>query len=121
MNASRLVREMEARCPGDPWTLDLQHICSRLASGEFRVSDIRPAAMRRLEVQTGAGSWFLESPFHLPIPAGANGTLILDDVSLGMHYLFAEQSNVRYLVYVQQDRILVSEDRKREIVSLFRP
>jgi len=108
VNAARLMREMAARCPGDPWALDLDRICSRLASGEFRVTDIRPAPSRRLQLQPGTGCWFLESPFRHPLPAYENGSLILEAVPLGMHYLFKEESNVWYLLYVEQEQVLIS-------------
>ncbi|UCF97922.1 MAG: hypothetical protein JSV89_22580 [Spirochaetaceae bacterium] len=107
INGARLAREMSERCQGDPWALDLTRICVRLASGEFRVTHIRPAASRDLRLEPGPGRWFLESPFREPVSAATDGSLLLESVPLGTHCLYESSSASRYLLYVQDEVVLV--------------
>jgi hypothetical protein len=104
----RLGREMASRCGGDPWALDLQRICTALADGRFRVTDIRPAPSRDLLLRPGAGRWFLESPFRRPEPAGADGSVFLPSVALGAHYLFESDSASVLFLYVEEHTVLLS-------------
>jgi hypothetical protein len=89
LNTTRLTREMQERSGGDPWRLDLVHLEKRLASGEFRVTDIRPLPCRDVLLSVPAGQWFLESPFFAPLISYIESPLILPDVPLGFHQLFA--------------------------------
>jgi hypothetical protein len=88
LNAGRLCREMLERSGGDPWRLELPRIARCLASGEFRATDIRLRDFREVELQTGAGCWFLESPFAVPVDTEAGQALRLPDVPFGLHRLF---------------------------------
>ena len=107
INAARLAGEIAVRCQGDPWGLDLERICSRLAAGEFRATDIRPAPSRDLLLEPGKGDWFLESPFRNRIAAQADGSLLLRNVPLGTHTLFESPPGVRYILYVEAETILM--------------
>ena len=107
VNAPRLAREMSARCQGDPWKLDLDRICARLATEAFRLTDIRTAPSRDLLLEPGAGSWFLESPFCSRVPTDADGSLILESVPLGSHILFELSLGTCIFLYVEEETILM--------------
>jgi hypothetical protein len=107
VNVPRLVGEMSARGEGDPWTLDLERICSRLADTSFRVTDIKQAPERTLRVVPGTGSWFLESPFRIPLSAQADGSLMLEGVPLGAHTLFELPVGAVYSLYVAEESYLM--------------
>lgn len=107
INAARLAEEIGARCQGDPWALDLERICTRLAVEEFRLTDIRLAPCRDLLLEPGTGNWFLESPFRDQISAQADGSLLLQSVPLGAHILFENPPAARYFLYVQEDTVLM--------------
>jgi hypothetical protein len=107
LNVPRLSEEIRTHCQGDPWTLDLERICSRLAAEEFRVTDIRLASSRDLLLEPGMGSWFLESPFRLPISTQTDGSLFLKSVPLGAHILFENPEAGHYFLYVQEETTLM--------------
>ncbi len=107
INVARLAGEMSARCQGDPWALDLDRICAGLANGTFRVTDIRPAPCRTLLLEPGRGSWFLESPFSTPLSAEANGSLFLDNVPFGEHFLFELPGITSYFLYVEEQNVFM--------------
>jgi hypothetical protein len=107
INVPRLAGEIAARCQGDPWALDLERICTGLAAEEFRLTDIRLAPSRDLLVEPGPGNWFLESPFRLPIPADADGSLLLRSVPLGAHTLFETPPAARFFLYGREETILM--------------
>lgn len=108
INVPRLLTEMAERCQGDPWSLDLSLICSQLASRDFRVTDIHPAPGRDLILESGPGWWFLESPFRLPVPAATDGSLLLEAVPLGAHFLFESATASCFFLYVEEDTVLLS-------------
>jgi len=89
VNAERLLAEMLARSTGDPGCLDLGHLASRLASAEFRVTDIRPLPARELTLGLPPGTWFLDSPFRGAQVLQTGQALTLPAVPLGLHRLFA--------------------------------
>jgi hypothetical protein len=107
-NVPRLRREIADRDQGDPWTLDLTRICARLADHTFRLTDIRPASHRDLILEPGPGRWFLESPFRKPVRASSDGTVLLQAVPLGMHYLFETDTASCLLLCVEPDAVLLS-------------
>jgi hypothetical protein len=107
IDVPRLSREMSLLCQADPWALDLNRICARLAAETFRVTDIRLAPSRDLLLQPGQGSWFLESPFRIQVPADADGSLFLQDVSLGAHSLFGNPPTTCFFLYVQEETALM--------------
>lgn len=107
VNVPRLAEEIAARCQGDPWALDLERICGRLAAEEFRLTDIRLAPSRDLLLEPGQGNWFLESPFRLQISAETGGSLLLKRVPLGAHTLFENPPEACYFLWVQEETILM--------------
>ena len=107
VNIPRLTREMTARCQGDPWALDLDRICARLAAERFRLTDIRLAPCRDLLLKPGTGRWLLESPFRNQVSAEADGSLFLEAVPLGAHILFENPPGACYLLYVEEENTLM--------------
>jgi hypothetical protein len=107
IDVRRLTQEMSSRCRGDPWALDLDRICARLAAETFRVTDIRLAPSRDLLLQPGEGSWFLESPFRFQVPADSDGSLFLQAVSLGAHILFENPPSTCFFLYVREETTLM--------------
>ncbi|MBN2552216.1 MAG: hypothetical protein JXB06_05580 [Spirochaetales bacterium] len=106
VNVERLRREMSGRCRGDPWALDLEHIGARLASGQFRLTDIRLAPGRDVTIETGPGRWFLESPFRRPVTVEPEGLLSLEAVPLGAHFLFDGDSGACLFLYLGEETLL---------------
>ena len=106
VNVERLRREMSVRCRGDPWALDLEHIGARLASGQFRLTDIRLAPSRDVTIEAGQGRWFLESPFRRPVTVGPEGLLLLEGVPLGAHFLFDGDSGACLFLYLGEETLL---------------
>ena len=100
LNTTRLEVEMRDRSGGDPWRLDLAHLAEKLASGEFRVTDIRSLPFRSLLLPVPAGTWFLESPFRLPQVTAEGEALPLVDVPFGAHRLFRGDGLADYVLYV---------------------
>ena len=107
VHVPRLSAEIATRCLGDPWALDLDRICNRLAAEDFSLTDIRLAPSRDLLLEPGPGSWFLESPFRHPISAETDGSLLLRSVPLGAHLLFETPPESRYFLYVQEETTLM--------------
>jgi hypothetical protein len=108
INVTRLRREMSERAPDDPWSLDLNRICLRLAAEEFRLTDIRPAPCRDLLLELSPGWWFLESPFCEPVSAQMDGSLRFEAVPLGAHFLMAEDpAGDIFFLYVEEERELL--------------
>ena len=88
---ARYIREAE-----DPWNLDLRLIEEKLAAGKFTAYDIDALPCRNVDVNTGTGEWFMESPFAAVTSVTGAGTLSLAGVSLGMHGLFSTDG--RFLI-----------------------
>lgn len=105
LNTARLDREMRERSGGDPWRLDLAYLAERLASGEFRVTDIRALPCRSLLLPIPAGAWFLESPFCLPQVTAEGEALALTEVPLGAHRLFRVDGQAGYVLYVGSEGV----------------
>jgi hypothetical protein len=87
INAARLIRYF--RDAEDPWNLDLELIEEKLAAGKFSAYDIDQVLCRDVDVDAGAGEWFMESPFSALTTVTGEGTLSLAGISLGMHRLFS--------------------------------
>jgi hypothetical protein len=107
LNARRLLEEMQARSGGDPGRLDLQLLAERLASGQFRVTDLRLKPARDVSLAIPSGSWFLESPFRSPQALEAGQTLLLPEVPLGAHTLFAVELPGGYELFVGEREALL--------------
>jgi hypothetical protein len=106
LNAARLCREIEERFPEDPWRLDCDAAVLALASGSFRVTDLRPLPCRAVEVDVGQGEWFLESPFFAPLVAGPGKRLRLPAVAVGFHRLFERGRGWKGDLWVEEQRVL---------------
>lgn len=106
INVLRLRAEMDKRCQGDPWSLDLSLICSQLASRDFRVTDIHLAPCRDLLLESSPGQWFLESPFRAPVEA--EDYLLLKRVPLGTHLLFDGATGSCFFLFVDESIELLS-------------
>ncbi len=106
LNTARLRREMQDRCRGDPWNLDLPRICSLLALQDFRVTDIRLAPNSDLALDPGSGLWFLESPFRAPVVVKEGESLSLQRVTLGEHLLIDGLSGYILILYVEENSLL---------------
>jgi hypothetical protein len=107
----RLLDEMRARSNADPWSLDLALLGQKLASGRFRVTDIRCLPSRELTLQVPAGEWFLESPFRPPRAVQSGEALTLPAVALGIHRLFPVETSGGFDLYVteSEERLLPFE------------
>jgi hypothetical protein len=108
LNTTRLALELQERSEGDPWTLDLVHLGERLASGEFRVTDIRALPVRDILLAVPAGQWFLESPFRLPQVVPEGEALFLPRLPLGTHRLFRSDGLAGYVLYVGEQGVLIA-------------
>ncbi len=107
LNARRLLEEMLVRSAGDPGCLDLDHLAACLASGEFRVTDLRLLPARDIRLELAPGTWFLGSPFRPAQPLAAGQAMLLPAVPLGRHRLFAEQTPGAFDLYVGEREVLL--------------
>jgi hypothetical protein len=107
VNGARLLAEMLARSSGDPGSLDLGHLAVRLASGEFRVTDIRLLPAQELALEVPLGTWFLESPFRPAQSLDPGQALLLPAVPLGRHRLFAVDQPGGFDLYVSEQEVLL--------------
>lgn len=108
LDGERLLEQMAARGGEDPWVLDLSHLASRLAVGEFRVTDLRALPRRDLQLQLPPGGWLLDSPFRPALQADDAGPLRLLGVPLGRHLLLPLQPPGVFSLYVREhDAVLV--------------
>jgi len=108
INGERLLREMAARCGDDPWALDLNHLAARLASGEFRVTDIRtlPCRDSSWSCLPAHGSRSRRSGSRFKRAPGE--PLRLTALSLGRHLLFPLGLPGGFSLYVRErDALLV--------------
>ncbi len=110
LNIARLQVEMRERSGADPWRLDLACLAERLASGEFRVTDIRALPCREVQLSVPAGTWFLESPFRLPQAAAEGQALTLMEVPFGAHRLFRAGGPGGYVLYVGSEGVEIVEE-----------
>jgi len=107
VNARRLVEEMMARSTGDPFRLDLQALAGRLASEEFRVTDIVLLPARDVALEVPPGTWLLESPFRPAQRIAAGEALRIPALSLGAHRLFAVELPGGFALYVSEREVLL--------------
>ena len=107
VNGQRLLTEMLARSSGDPGSLDLGHLAVRLASGEFRVTDIRLLPSRELSLEVSPGTWFLDAPLRCAQALGPGQALLLQAVPLGRHRLFAVDLPAAFDLFVSEQEVLL--------------
>jgi hypothetical protein len=85
-NITRLCRYLLEQ--GDPWSVDLADIADKISREALTAWDIDRLPCRDAELQTGPGTWFLESPFAAAV-AAEGGWTRLAGVSLGSHRLYS--------------------------------
>jgi hypothetical protein len=107
VNGERLLAEMSARSDADPGCLDLALLAACLASGEFRVNDIRPLPAREVVLQVPPGTWFLGSPFRLAQALDPGQALLLPAVPLGRHRLFAMELPGGFDLFVSEREVFL--------------
>ena len=107
LNARRLVEQMLARSGGDPGCLDLDHLAACLASGGFRVTDLRLLPARDIALELAPGTWFLDSPLGSTHSLAAGQALPLAVVPLGRHRLFAVELAGGLDLYVSEREVLL--------------
>lgn len=107
LNARRLLEEMRVRSAGDPGCLDLDHLAACLASGQFRVTDLRSRPARDIALELTPGTWFLDSPFRPAQRLDAGQALRLPGLPLGRHRLFAEETPGGFALYVGEREVLL--------------
>ena len=101
-NCRRLAEELASR--DDPWNIDMESVGEKMIRGSFRVTDIRPRPSRTSTLPFDSGSWYTESPFRPPQPAGSKG-LRLENVTLGYHTLIRDPLLV-YALFVGEEEVL---------------
>ena len=107
LNGERLLEQMLALSAGDPGGLDLDHLASRLASGEFRVTDLRLRPTRELCLELPPGTWFLDSPFRPAQELEPGQELLLAAVPWGRYHLFAVQLPGGFDLFVGERKALL--------------
>ncbi len=85
-NAERLCDSLLKEA--DPWRVDLDLAAQRIAEGAFTAWDLDELPCRAVAAAVGPGSWFLESPFSVPVAAEC-GVVNLGEVTMGTHRLFS--------------------------------
>ncbi len=104
---SRYLREAE-----DPWSWDLEAIAEKIARGDFTAWDVDELPRRDAAVSPGPGTWFLESPFALPL-AALEGWIVLPGVTWGDHCLFSLGGESCRLSVGERDVVLVKQAASR--------
>jgi hypothetical protein len=107
VNGERLLAEMSARSDADPGCLDLALLATCLASGEFRVTDIRPLPVREVVLVVPPGTWFLGSPFRSANVLDPGQGLLLPSVPLGRHRLFAMELPGGFDLFVSEREVFL--------------
>lgn len=106
-NARRFSDEIMQRGKPDPWNFDIDYIIEKIAMGAFRVTYIKAAPARDIELPVNPGSWFTESPFAGIIEIEEGETLILEAVPLGYHYLFSLSTGEYYSLFLDEDETYI--------------
>ncbi len=90
LDSRRLSAEIRSRLGQDPWRVDLDRLVRAAVEDRLRVTEIRPAPAAELRLWAGPGRWFLESPYCSPWPVAEGEALVVAEVPLGVHRLFAQ-------------------------------
>ena len=106
-NTQRLSEEIMERGKPDPWVLDIDYIIEKIALGSFRVTYIKAAPARNIELPVDPGSWFMESPFARPIVIEEGETLLLEAVPLGFHLLFSLSTGEHYSLFLDDEETYI--------------
>jgi hypothetical protein len=95
----------------DPWNMDLGIAAEALAGGRFTAYDLDALPSREVRLDPGPGNWFLESPFS-PVWRVRDGqTLLLSEVSLGMHALFNQHGRAIRLSVGERETVILELER----------
>jgi len=111
LNAARLQEYMESE--EDPWSLDLDTMAESLADGGFTEYDVEHLPCREARIETGEGTWFLESPFNGWRTAEA-GVVALPDVSLGIHGVYSADGGSFLLMQVGEEGVVMAPNNSRQ-------
>jgi len=106
-NTQRLSEEIIERGNPDPWNLDIDYIIEKIALGAFRVTYIKAAPARNIELPVDSGSWFMESPFACLIEIEDGETLILEAVPFGFHLLFSLSTGEYYSLFLDDEETYI--------------
>ena len=106
LDLTRLEEEMRGICKSDPWILDLEHIAERLASGSFRVTDIKKLPEKEVTVFPGEGIWITESPFTGTYESGMDGAITVV-LTHGYHRIISLTSRIVYDVAVSDEEVIM--------------
>ena len=91
----------------NPWNLDIDYIIEKIALGAFRVTYIKAAPARNIELPVNTGSWFMESPFASLIEIEEGETLILEAVPFGHHLLFSISTEEYYSLFLDDEETYI--------------
>lgn len=106
-NTLRLSQEIMERGNPDPWVLDIDYIIEKIALGAFRVTYIKAAPARNIELPVDPGSWFMESPFARLIEIENSEILILEAVPFGFHLLFSLSTGEYYSLFLDDEETYI--------------
>lgn len=106
-NTQRLSEEIMERGKPDPWNLDIDYIIEKIALGSFRVTYIKAAPARNIELPVDPGSWFMESPFACLIEIEEDETLVLEAVPFGSHLLFSLSTGEYYSLFLDDEETYI--------------
>lgn len=106
-NTQRLSEEIMERGLPDPWNLDIAYLIEKIALAAFRVTYIKAAPARNIELPVNPGSWFMESPFAYLIEIEEGETLILEAVPIGHHYLFSLSTEEYYSLFLDDEETYI--------------
>ncbi len=95
INARKLVDEIDSRAQGDPWALDRAKLMNGLVSGDFTVYCIDPLDVKTVVLSTLSGRWLPVNPLKQAVSANDDGTLQLENLTIGFHrFLNANNSGI---------------------------
>ncbi len=106
-NARRFSDEIMQRGKPDPWNFDIDYIIEKIAMGSFRITYIKAAPARNIELPVNPGNWFMESPFAGIIEIEEGETLLLEAVPFGYHYLFSLSTGEYYSLFLDDEETYI--------------
>jgi len=69
-SVERLLAEIAARLPDDPWSLDLELVAAAVAARSMRARYVRPPERYAVALRAPPGRWYGFSPFARPVSGG---------------------------------------------------
>ena len=107
LNLARLDREIGARVPRDPWSLDRTAILAALQTNAMRVTLIRPRPAHEVTLRLPAGRWVWWDPFAPPLESDGTTPLTVS-ARTGYHLLLAGDGTGRALQVDATGGVVVS-------------